>query len=48
MDCKYTKIYKKKKDNLTITADLSDALKTLSSNTGWRANSTRFMNNMTI
>jgi hypothetical protein len=45
MDSKYIKIYKKKKEQLTITADVSNALRTINGNTGWKANSTKFTKN---
>jgi hypothetical protein len=48
MENKFTKIYKKKKDHLIITADLSHALKTINSNTTWKNNSTRFTQNATV
>jgi len=45
MENKYTKIYKKKKDRLLITADLSNALRTINNNVNWKNNSTKFPSN---
>lgn len=41
MDQRYIKMYKKKKNHLTITADLSNVLKTINDNISWKNNSTK-------
>lgn len=48
MENKYTKIYKKKKDHLLVTADLSHALRTINNNTNWKNNSTKFPSNLIV
>jgi hypothetical protein len=45
MDNRYTKIYRKKKPNLTITADLSHVLKTINDNASWKTSSTKIVKN---
>lgn len=48
MENKYTKIYKKKKDHLLVTADLSNALRTINNNATWKNNSTKFPSNLIV
>jgi hypothetical protein len=45
MDIKYTKIHRKKKPNLTITADLSHVLKTINDNVDWKNSSGKLAKN---
>lgn len=47
MDQRYIKIQKKKKNHLTITADLSNVLRTINDNVSWKNNSTKFVKDST-
>jgi hypothetical protein len=47
MDQRYIKIHKKKKNHLTITADLSNVLRTINDNVSWKNNSTKFVKDST-